>query len=403
MPASSRIPVTRRHELLARCHEHGVAQRVLAHRVGLRFRCLRGLLAGFSGVVLFGAGCSRGGGEPGGQGRRDDVPGLQVAVRRGGAGTPGHEHGDVGADDGVDLVLRDTQLALAGGGLDLPAQGVPAGTVVIRLIAGLFAGQVEWRVGVRQPLQEAHQGEQLGAEEVEVAAGLVLVLQGPAQPEERDRRWMGVDLDGAPGTPRARVHVQAEGLGQGGPARGAVELRLAGVGRVRAGVEAGEVLVERGLGGPVAGRVAHDERGVDGDQAVTLGVRRQRRQDLLVGADRRQVDQPARVVEHGDAGGALGPPGEVDSDVEHTASLPHAGRRCGRWLSQPRVSHRPGVQLGLEITRRPRCSSVVPVAVSSCQLPGTSRGPPGVARVPRWRHSTGRRRRATPRAAGRRG
>ena len=49
-------------------------------------------------------------------------------------------------------------------------------------------------------------------------------------------------------------------------------------------------------------------------------------QDLLVGAHARHVHQPPVLVEHGDAGGLTLAPGEVDTDVEHGASLPYRAR-----------------------------------------------------------------------------
>ncbi len=119
-----------------------------------------------------------------------------------------------------------------------------------------------------QPLEQAHQREQLAAQLLEGAAGLVLVLQRPAEPEQRHRRRVRVDLDGAPRRGPSAGSCRGRAAARRRAPRGAVvELRLAGVGRVRAGVEAREVPVQRRLGGPVAGGVGDDQRGVDRDQA----------------------------------------------------------------------------------------------------------------------------------------
>ena len=235
------------------------------------------------------------------------------------------------------------------------------------------ATNLEWIVGrlrAAQPLQQTHQEEQLGAQLLEVAAGLVLVLQRPAEPEERDRRGVGVDLDGTPVTSRAWVQVEPQGRAEGG-APGRVELGLAGVGRVRSRVEAGEVPVQRGLGGPVAGRVVHHQRGVEGDQAGPFDVRRKGAADLLVGAHRRDVDEPAGLVEDGEARGLPQAPGEVDTDVEHGASLPYAVP------DRPR-SHASGEQRVNTVERRmnsphQRLSRATKgLTVKTCLLPSSS-------------------------------
>ena len=85
--------------------------------------------------------------------------------------------------------------------------------------------------------------------------------------------------------------------------------------------------------GPVAGWVGDDERRVDGDQAVTLGVRCEPLGDLVVAADPRHVDQPAVAVEDREPGGLAVPPGEVDADEVHGGSLPYG---LPRW----RLAHR---------------------------------------------------------------
>ncbi len=92
--------------------------------------------------------------------RRDDVAGPEVAVRRDAAELEVDEAGEVGAQHRVDLVLDHPQLALPGGALHLGAQHVPLGP------------------GRHDRLHEADQRQQLTAQQLEVAALLLLVLQG---------------------------------------------------------------------------------------------------------------------------------------------------------------------------------------------------------------------------------
>ena len=245
-------------------------------------------------------------GLPVGKRGRHDVAGLEVAVGGGELRVPVGVQGDVRRDHRIDLVLGHAQLALPGRGLDLGAQQAP------RLVGGDDA------------LEVAHQRQQLAAQLGEVAAGLVLVLQGAAQAEEHHDRRVRVDLDRPALATRPGVHVEAQSLGDAGAAGVAVgELRLVRVGRVGAGLERPEVLAQRLLGRPGAGRVPHDQRGVDADQAAALDVRRQRGRDLVVGAHRAQVDEPGVRVEHRHPGGLLLPPREVDPDVVHGGSLHH--------------------------------------------------------------------------------
>jgi hypothetical protein len=164
-----------------------------------------------------------------------------------------------------------------------------------------------------------HQGQQLGAEQVDVAATLLLVAQDPVQPEQHHRRRVRVDLDRASLAAGAGVHVQSEGRAQPGAAGAVAELRLAGVGRVRAGVVAAEVLAQRLLGGPRPGGVGDDERRVDRDQARPFDVRRQRGHDLLVGAHGAHVQQPGARVEDRETGGLPAAPGKVDPHEVHSA------------------------------------------------------------------------------------
>ena len=104
------------------------------------------------------------------------------------------------------------------------------------------------------------------------------------------------------------------------PSANSALLVLDGMG---AGLEGPEVPAQRLLGRSGAGRVPHDERGVDPDQAAPLDVRREGGRDLVVGAHRADQDQPGVLVEHREPAGLLLPPGEVDPDVVHGGSLHH--------------------------------------------------------------------------------
>ena len=127
---------------------------------------------------------------------------------------------------------------------------------------------------------------------------------------------MRVDLDSATPDRRRRVHVQPEAVGQRGPARHAGELRLAAVGGVGAGVEAGEVAVERGLGGPVAGVVGDHER-------ASIATRHS---PSTYGASAASMSSSVRWAETWTSAPrssrtatprGCGAPGEVDSDGVH--------------------------------------------------------------------------------------
>ena len=86
---------------------------------------------------------------------------------------------------------------------------------------------------------------------------------------------------------------------------------------------------ERLLRGPGAGRVGDDERGVDPGEHPAREVRRQRGLDRRVGGDRGDVQQPGVVVEDGEPGRVLLPPGEVDAQVVHVRSLHPWGGPAG--------------------------------------------------------------------------
>ena len=171
--------------------------------------------------------------------------------------------------------------------------------------------------------------QQLAAEQLEVAALLLLVLQGAVEVEEHDRRRVRVDLEGPSLGGAVRVEVQAQPVADPSAAGAVGELRLARVRRVRARLEAAEVLAQRLLRRPRPGGVDDDQRCVDADQARALDVRRQRIGDLVVGAHRLDVDEPAGLVEHGQPRGPVETPGEVDADVVHGVSLPCPRPRWG--------------------------------------------------------------------------
>ena len=158
-------------------------------------------------AVVGGVGPDRGRRDVGDQRRRDDVARGQVAVAGGALGPPVREQRDVRAHHGVDLVLGHPEVALAGRVDDRVPQRRPR--------AGRAAA------GLHQPLDVVHQREQLAPQELEVAALLLLVLQGPLEAEQHDRGGVRVDLDGA--ALRLRVGVEVESQERADPrAPGAV-------------------------------------------------------------------------------------------------------------------------------------------------------------------------------------
>jgi hypothetical protein len=174
---------------------------------------------------------------------------------------------------------------------------------------------------VRQPLDAVHQQQQLGFEAVDGAPGLCLVLQRALQPEQRDGGRMRVDLDGAPRDRRPRIEVQAQRRGQAARAGAGGEFGLSGVAGVGAGLVPAEIAVERGLGRALAGRVVHHQRRIEGDHAIALHVGAQRRQDLVVVADRAHAHQGAAGVHHRDAGRVTTCPRKVDAGEVHPHRL----------------------------------------------------------------------------------
>jgi hypothetical protein len=132
-----------------------------------------------------------------------------------------------------------------------------------------------------------------------------------------------VYLDGPPSRGGAGIDVQVEGAREAGGARRPGELGLASIGGVRAGLELRKVPVECGFAGALAGGVVHHQRGVERDKAVTLDVRCDRGLDAGVVLRHAEVQQPTRIVEHGDARWLAFTPGEVQSDEVHRPTLPH--------------------------------------------------------------------------------
>ncbi len=252
------------------------------------------------------------------QRRSHDRPGGRVAVHREVGRPVKGEERDVGAHHRVDLVLGQPQLTLATGGLDQPHEGLP-----LRVVA-----EVHGRRGVGQALEQGGERQQLAAHRLQRAALLVLVLQRPPEPEERDGGGVGVDLEGTSRSGRKRVHVELEPFGQGAPAWHARELELAPVRGMGTGVEAREVTVEGGLRGAVARVVGDDERGVDRHHARAPEVGRQGGVDVLVGALGRDVDQRAALVEDGQPRRAAASPGQVHSHGVHAPTLPHGPHHC---------------------------------------------------------------------------
>src|SRR3954466_562056 len=106
-------------------------------------------------------------------------------------------------------------------------------------------------VGIGQSFEKAHECQELSAKLVDVAARLLLVLQRPAEPEQRHRRGMRVDLDRPATRWGVRVDVEPERLSHAGSPRHPSELGLSRVHGMGAGIETCEVPVERCLARPV--------------------------------------------------------------------------------------------------------------------------------------------------------
>ena len=134
---------------------------------------------------------------------------------------------------------------------------------------------------------------------------------------------MGIDLDGTARSAAARIDVEFQVVGQA-PRPGAVrELGLPGVGRMRAGLEAGEVGVEGAFSRALPTRVGDDDGRVDADYALTLGICPYGGADAGVIGGRRSRHEPAAVVHDSHPGGFALTPGEVQTDEVHGSTVPH--------------------------------------------------------------------------------
>ncbi len=207
---------------------------------------------------------------PLGQGRRDDVAGRQVAVRRGAAGrrwANSATYAHTTASTWSSARRRSPCVRP----LDL------ATSVSTRRGARLHRG-----AGVREPLEELH--ERSSSARSSSGGGRTCSCTSASGRAGTVRPSPGAGRPRSPGARRRDPGSMSRSSARASRHRAAPrELGLAGVGRVRAGVEPGEVAVQRGLARPVAGGVADHQRRVDGDQAVTADVRRQGGPDRVVG------------------------------------------------------------------------------------------------------------------------
>ena len=312
MPASSRIVVTS----ATNCSlvRRSAGCRAAYSRTAARTGSSAGSAAGRPRAT---ARCGASGGQALGQRRGDDVAGLEVAVRRGPRRARGRRTARRRRRRTASTWSSTTRSSLLRVAASTCARSASHAGPRTRQRASAAASALE----------QAHQHEQLGAQLLEVAAGLVLVLQRAAEPEQRDRRRVRVDLDRPAARPERGFMSRPSARPRAAPRGHAAELRLAGVRRVRPGVEAREVPVQRGLGGPVAGGVARRSAG----RRSRPGTRPRRTARARRRSPRRcrtvdDVHQPPGVVEHGEPGGL--------------ASLPRRGRHRRSTCAQPAVSHR---------------------------------------------------------------
>src|SRR5271167_5060834 len=97
--------------------------------------------------------------------------------------------------------------------------------------------------------------------------GSLLVLEGFLQTEQRDSRWMRIHLDRPPCRRRRGIHVEGECVRDPRAAR-TLERGVLGVRRMGARLERMKVAVECRLARPGSSWIPHDQRGVNGHQAV---------------------------------------------------------------------------------------------------------------------------------------
>ena len=242
----------------------------------------------------------------------DDVARHCVSEDGGLVGPVGGECREVAAEHGVDCVLDPFELALATRAPHRLPDPLPVDAL----------REVQRRVALVQGLQVTNQPEQLGAQEGEVAAGLVLVLDGAVEPEQHDGRRVRVDLHGTTVGSGVRRGVEPKLGDQAQPAAAVGELRSARVAWMSARVVPPEHRVELRLARAPTGRVGDDERPVDRDHARAVGPRPQPGEDLLVGAHGASRAQP--IAMHGcQTCRVARAPGEVDAQVRRAR---HAGR-----------------------------------------------------------------------------
>ncbi len=134
--------------------------------------------------------------------------------------------------------------------------------------------------------------------------------------EQPDHRRMRIDLDARRGTNTPtlrRVYRPPESARQRRRTR-RVELGTASVRRVRADLVPPECSGDLRLASSLPRLVRHDQRRVDRSNDNVASERSEPRIDLIIGPDSAGVDQPASVVDHGNARPRLGTPGQVDAD-----------------------------------------------------------------------------------------
>ena len=346
MPASSSSAVTRATNCSRGRAQLGLPGGVLLH--GARR----------TGVARPASAASRGARlESGGQRRRDDVAGLEVAVRRGAARA------------GARRTARRRRRPRRRPGPRPPAARSCGSAVSTCATSAGQAVAASTRSGgsaspgpraAHQPSSSARSGRGRGpACPCTSASGRARTAR-PSPGAGRPRSPAAA--------PRARVDVEPERPASRAPRGCRRELRLAGVGRVGAGVEPREVPVQRRLGGPVAGGVGDDSGASMRDQAVALDVRRQRgRRSRRRCATVRDVHQPAVVVEHGQPGGLACSPQARSTPTKCTKALSRAAAAAPRpaprcTTSAPGGSRRPRRRRA----RRPRPRASSAARVSSC-------------------------------------
>ncbi len=141
-----------------------------------------------------------------------------------------------------------------------------------------------------------------------------------SSPNEHDARRVRIDLDRATVGRRRRIHVEAQSR-RDTRAAGMLELGSLGERRARPGVEPLEVPIEIPFARPVARRVLHDQRRIDGNQAVAADVRLDGRGDIVVVLRHTDVKEPPTGVDGGHACLVLLAPREVESDEVHPSTV----------------------------------------------------------------------------------